>query len=119
MLRRNGFAFAALLGGAILFVGCDQIEDVFVKRAPGEKTYRKLCADCHGLDGSGNTPRGMGNPSNDLTDPYWEYGGGDSGSIERIVRDGVFAEMPAHPELTPEQMRELVDYVLKLRGETR
>ena len=108
----------AVLAGAVVLTACDSVEDIFVKRAPGEKLYRKLCADCHGLDGAGNTPRGMGNPNNDLTDPFWKYGG-DAGSIENIIRTGVFGEMPAHDELTDEQVRQVVDYVLKLRGESR
>jgi cytochrome c oxidase cbb3-type subunit 3 len=113
--RRLAYAaFAA----ALLVTACDSVEDYFVKRPPGEKLYRKLCADCHGLDGAGNTPRGMGNPNNDLTDGAWKYGG-DAGSMESIIRQGVFGEMPAHDELTDEQVRQIVDHVLKLRGETR
>ncbi len=118
MSKPRLLVFATLLGAALLATACDSVEDFFVKRPPGEKLYRKLCAECHGLDGAGNTPRGMGNPNNDLTDPFWKYGG-DSGSIERIVREGVFGEMPAHPELSGEQLRTVVDHVLKLRGETR
>jgi hypothetical protein len=31
----------------------------------------------------------------------------------------VFGEMPAHDELTDEQVRQIVDHILKLRGENR
>lgn len=119
MPRKSGRGVAALLCCSLGLVACSEVEDFFVRRPPGEKIYRKLCAECHGLDGSGNTPRGMGNPNNDLIDPFWKYGGGDAGSIEVIVRDGVFGQMPAHPELTAEEMRQLIDHILKLRGETR
>ena len=117
MLRHRRLVYAAF-AGALLLTACDSVEDIFVKRPPGEKLYRKLCADCHGLDGAGNTPRGMGNPNNDLTDAGWKYGG-DAGSMENIIRQGVFGEMPAHDELTDEQVKQIVDHVLKLRGEAR
>jgi len=117
MSRPQRLVFA-VLAGAVVLTACDSVEDIFVKRTPGEKLYRKLCADCHGLDGAGNTPRGMGNPNNDLIDGNWKYGG-DAGSIENIIRTGVFAEMPAHEELTDAEVRQVVDYVLKLRGESR
>ena len=93
---------------------CDSLEDRFVHRTPGEKLYRKLCTDCHGVDGRGNTPKGAGNPYCDLTDNNWKFGG-DEGSIAMTIRQGEFGEMPAHPELTNEQVRQLVDHILKLR----
>jgi mono/diheme cytochrome c family protein len=117
MARTQRLLYAAI-AGALVFTACDSVEDFIVKRPPGERMYRKLCADCHGIDGAGNTPRGMGNPNNDLTDAAWKYGG-DAGSIEAIIRTGVFGEMPAHDELTDEQVRQIVDHVLKLRGESR
>ena len=94
--------------------GCDALEDRFVHRSPGEKLYRKLCTDCHGADGRGNTPKGIGNAYCDLTDSNWKFGG-DEGSMSMTIRQGEFAEMPAHPELTNEQVRQLVDHILKLR----
>ena len=118
MRTKNGIVGAVLGAAALALTACAAVEDFFVKRPPGEKLYRKLCAECHGVNGSGNTPRGMGNPNNDLTDPFWKYGG-DAGSMEAIIREGVFAQMPAHPELTGEQIKGIVDHVLKLRGETR
>jgi cytochrome c oxidase cbb3-type subunit 3 len=117
MARSRRLAYA-VFAGALLLAACDSMEDYFVKRTPGEKLYRKLCAECHGLDGAGNTPRGMGNPNNDLIDEFWKYGG-DAGSMENIIRQGVFGEMPAHDELTDQEVRQIVDHVLKLRGETR
>ena len=115
--RRSPGLVLLLLAGAALG-GCEELEDRFSNRSPGERLYRKLCAECHGVDGAGDTPRFMGNASADLMDDSWEHGGGDAGGIEAVVRDGVFGQMPAYPDLTPEEMRQLVDYVLKLRGET-
>jgi mono/diheme cytochrome c family protein len=86
-------------------------------RSPGERLWRKRCAECHGLDASGNTPRYMGDPDADLLDDSWKAGG-DRASIEQVVREGVFGEMPANDQLTAEEMRQLIDYLYSLRGET-
>jgi len=103
-----------LLAGA----RCDFVQDKVLHRTPGEKLFTHLCADCHGENGRGNTPRAIGNPNADLMDDSWKYGG-DPGSIERIIRQGVFGEMPAHPELKDEEVHQIVDHLLKLRRESR
>jgi hypothetical protein len=75
--------------------------------------------ECHGVSGRrGQHAARHGHLNNDLTDPFWKYGGD---WLDRAHRGATvaFGEMPAHPELNETQMRELVDYVLKLRGETR
>lgn len=111
----------ALLPAAVLLVtvlslalsGCD----LFEPKDPGERIYRRLCASCHGIDGRGNTVRFMGNEWADLTDNNWrQYG--DDGSLETIIREGVFSKMPARNELTREEMRALLGYLRKLRSET-
>jgi mono/diheme cytochrome c family protein len=104
-------AFAAAGGLA----GCDRF---LPHRSPGEKLYRQLCAECHGLDARGNTPRFMGNPWADLRDDNWRHGG-DASAIRTVIVEGVFGSMPAHPELSNQQLKELVDHLLTLRGETR
>jgi len=86
-------------------------------RPEGERLWRSLCAECHGLDGRGNTPRYMSNPYADLTDDTWHDGSGDRAGLESVIRQGVLGEMEPHDELTPEQMRALIDYIYKLRGE--
>lgn len=91
--------------------------DLFEPKDPGERVYRRLCASCHGMDGRGNTVRYMGNEWADLTDSGWKTYG-DDGSIENTIREGVFGKMPAHGELTREEMRDLLRYLRKLRGET-
>ena len=108
-------SLAALAGAAL---GCEAMENSLLRRPPGERLYRKHCADCHGIDGSGNTPLGMANPLNDLVDETWRYGS-DPGSIEGIVRNGVLGSMPAHPELSDLEVRQVVDHVLKLGGRSR
>ena len=98
---------------AVAVSGCQ----FFEPKDPGERIYRSQCASCHGVDGRGNTTRFMGNEWADLTDNSWrQYG--DDGSIETVIREGVFSKMPARDELTREEMRALLRYLRKLRGET-
>lgn len=112
-MRRRHLTFALALIAGVGLAGCDQLEDLLVKRSPGEKLYRKLCADCHGLDARGNTPQYMGNPNADLTDEMSR--GTDDNSIEAVVREGIFGKMPAHDELNREQMKQLIGHLRELR----
>ncbi len=97
---------------AVAVSGCQ----IFEPKDPGERIYRSQCASCHGVDGRGNTTRFMGNEWADLTDNSWrQYG--DDGSIETVIREGVFGKMPARNDLTRDEMRALLDYLRKLRGE--
>lgn len=100
-----------LLAACLAAAGCDQL---MPQRTPGEALWRKRCAECHGLDGAGNTPRYMGNPSADLIDDNWRHGG-EEGSWEVVIREGVFGQMPANEDLTPEQVRDLVRHLKELR----
>ena len=105
-------AVLALGAGA----GC---KNLFPHRSPGEVLWRKHCADCHGLDGAGNTPQYMGNPWADLTDDHWKTGGGDESSFESVVREGVFGEMRGFPELSHQEIVTLYDYLRVLRHESQ
>lgn len=97
---------------ALASSGCDAFEP----KDPGERIFRRQCSSCHGLDGRGNTARYMSDPWADLTDDSWrEYG--DDGNLEVIIREGVFGKMPGHDDLSREEMRALLDYLRKLRGE--
>jgi mono/diheme cytochrome c family protein len=86
------------------------------QRSAGEQLWRDLCADCHGVDGRGNTPRYMGKPYADVVDNVWR-GDGDPATVAQIVREGVFGEMPGNPDLTAEEMTALLDWFYGLRGE--
>lgn len=105
-----------LLFGALLFgLGCGEL---IPKRSPGEKLYRKHCADCHGVNGGGHTIRYMGNPRANLTDGSWKYGGGDRIAIQETVRQGLVERHPASLQrLDTEQVKAIADWVLKLGGE--
>jgi len=106
--------WAALLAGllAVLTVGCDIL---LPHRLPGEQLYVDNCADCHGVDGRGNTAREMGQPYADLTGEVWKFGGDDS-SMANVIREGSFGLMPGFQEkLSDEQVRALVGYIKVLR----
>ena len=107
--------FASILLATLVLAGCENLEDIFVKRPPDEKLWRHHCAQCHGIDGSGNTPGYMGNSYADLRDNVWKTGSGDS-TISRVIREGVFGEMPGFGrQLTDKEVQLLVGYVRKLR----
>ncbi|MEZ5312710.1 MAG: c-type cytochrome [Thermoanaerobaculia bacterium] len=102
--------FAAAL--VVVAAGCD-----LSSRTPGERLWRARCAECHGLDATGNTPRYMSEEWADLTDDAWHELGGDDASLQTVIREGVFGRMPANPDLTPTQMRDLIEHLRRLRGE--
>ena len=103
--------------------------------APGAELYRRYCAACHGISGQGDGPvaRALVTRPTDLTraDAY-----GDVGSLMEVIdgRRAVAAhgarEMPVwgasfarelaggpYPERTTlQQVRELAEYVLRLRA---
>lgn len=108
--RRVLLALASI--SVLSLAGCDALKP----RPLGEKLWRSRCADCHGIDGSGNTPRFMGNPWADLRDDSWKYGG-DRSTVESVVREGIFGKMPATDTLTAEEMRALLDYFYQMREE--
>ena len=113
---RSSRSAPLLLVGALLFVcGCG---DLFVKRSPGEKLYRKNCADCHGLDGKGHTIRYMGNPNANLADSSWKYGGGDSVAIQNVLFQGLVERHPSSlQKLQSNEVKAIAGWVLELRGE--
>ena len=67
---------------------------------------------------------GGANPSNrlwvyDLTDNTWRAGSSET-TIRRVIREGVFGQMPGFAkELTPKDLDLLVGYLRKLRGTSR
>jgi mono/diheme cytochrome c family protein len=100
----------------VVLVACNTL---FPHRSEGEKLWRKYCADCHGLEAKGNTPSYMGNDYADLTDNMWKDCSGDDSSIETVIQDGVFAQMPENHDLTHEQRKAVIHYLRVLRHERK
>ena len=106
--------FALALTTVVILAGCDALP--FPKRSAGEKVWRKHCAQCHGIDGNGETPGFMGEQYAGLLDDVWRAGGND-GAMETVIRDGVFGKMPGFPQLSPEEVQAVIDHIHVLRGE--
>jgi hypothetical protein len=58
----------------------------------------------------------MGNDKADLLDDSWDHGG-DPGSWGVVIKDGIFGDMPANPDLKPQQVDALVHWMRVLRHE--
>jgi mono/diheme cytochrome c family protein len=112
-VRVRYLLFSLTLAAIMATAGCDRL----LHRSPGESLWREHCAKCHGLDGNGNTPGYMGETFADLRDDLWQAGGND-GAMEGVIRSGVFGKMPGYPQLTPEEVRAILDYIHVLRGES-
>lgn len=113
-MRSRYALFALVLTAAVALAACDALP--FPKRSQGEKVWRRHCAQCHGIKGDGETPGFMGEQYASLLDDAWRAGGND-GAMESVIRDGVFGKMPGFPQLTPEEVRAVIDYIHVLRGE--
>lgn len=114
-VTREGIRWSVLALVLVVAAGCSEL---FPKRTPGEKLYRKECADCHGVDGGGQTVRSMGNPDANLLDNNWRYAGDPTG-METVILDSLVFEHPTFDKLSPQQVRQVVDHILTLRGERR
>lgn len=89
----------------------------------GRATFVTWCSQCHGAGANGIT-EGSGYPN--LLDDDWLWGG-DIETIHTTIQHGIrdaadddtrLNDMPAHDELLePEEITQVVDYVLSLSGE--
>ena len=103
---------------SILMLSLGGCSEIFPKRTPGEKLYRKHCADCHGIDGSGHTIRSMGDQDANLLDSRWKHSG-DAVGMENVIREALVFEHPTFDKLSREEVKQIVDHIFSLRGERR
>lgn len=102
--------------GLLLTLSAASCSEVFPKRSPGEKVYRKHCSECHGVDGAGETIRSMGHDKTNLLDESWRYAMGASG-IETVLSQDLVFEHPTFSErLTPQEIKEVGRYIRTLRS---
>ena len=94
--------------------GC---EEILPKRTPGQKLYGKHCSECHGVDGVGQTIQTMGESYSDLVDDSWRYAGDALGMRSVLSQDMVFDHPTFSKRLSSEEIRQIVDHVIVLRGE--
>jgi putative heme-binding domain-containing protein len=73
----------------------------------GRVMFRGRCAVCHGIDAKGY--RGT-----DLTTGEWIHGGADADLFRTISRGVTGTEMPASPNLSPDEVWMLVSYLRSL-----
>ena len=99
----------------LLLAGCGA---VLPQRPEGEKLYRKHCAECHGVDGAGQTLKSMGDNNADLLDQSWRHGLGPSGIETVLSQDLVFEHPTFSRKLSSEQIKQIGRHVRKLRGES-
>lgn len=83
--------------------------------AAGQKTYRLLCARCHGALGKGDGGgAGAGGQPADFTDDAWEFGSSD-GEIFAAILQGTSADMESYAERVSEpEIWNLVNYLRSL-----
>jgi mono/diheme cytochrome c family protein len=83
--------------------------------ASGRRTYRRLCALCHGREGKGDGGgAGGGGVPADLTAGKWTYGSSD-GEIFTVIHDGTSADMQGYSEqLSDTDIWNLVNYIRTL-----
>jgi mono/diheme cytochrome c family protein len=95
-----------ILIAAALLAACTAVARA-VPREPS-RLYMLRCAECHGENGRGRTPRGRKLEARDFTDPEFQQLKSDRDLIE-MVENGKEGKMPAFGKiLTPEQIRSLV-----------
>lgn len=117
-MKNKLLSTAHIVTGFILVAFLLSCDTVMPKKTPGEKLFRKHCASCHGINAEGHTPRGMGKEHANLTNNDWQHGG-DPYSWQDVIESELVTEHPSYDKLTTAEIRQIVDHLLYLRGETR
>jgi len=85
------------------------------------KSYTKKCATCHGKDGKAQTKMGKKLSVRDLTDPKVQETFSDDQAFKHLsdgmkAKDGTDLMDPFKGELSPEEIKALVDFVRTLKA---
>ncbi len=115
---RSRSATALLLTLLVPLGGLAACDAIAPGHSPGEKLYRKRCADCHGVDGQGQTVRFMGNTWANIVDEHWRYGG-DPASMEHTLRTEAVFQHPSFDDLSATEVKQIVRHVAKLGSSSR
>ena len=84
--------------------------------AAGKETFRRSCANCHGLNAEGSPGNDLTPPAPDLTDKEWKHGSSD-GEIFNVIKNGIPPnfEMGAWgDQLKDEEIWNAVNYIRSL-----
>jgi cytochrome c1 len=105
-----------VLGAALLMAGA-----VSVRAADAKEIYEKDCAKCHGADGKGKTKMGEKVGVKDYTDAKVQAEMKDA-EMAKAIKEGVKdkdtdkTKMKAFPDLTDQEVKDLVAYIRKFKG---
>jgi mono/diheme cytochrome c family protein len=112
-----------LLALALLALGCsDEVLPEADARggdlAAGRVIFERKCVRCHNASGDGQTPVAGRFPYANIVDGVWRSDG-SAEAIEKQIRQGRDPMPSFERKLTDEQIRQTVEYVLKLTGGRR
>lgn len=106
-------ALTVLLGSGVTSAAAGDV-------AAGKELYKARCAQCHGEDGKANTPiaKALQPPPRDHTDGNYMNKLDDT-HLAKVIKGGgpavgKSAVMPPQPDLTDEQVANLIAYIRSL-----
>jgi cytochrome c5 len=82
-----------------------------------ERVWKAKCSSCHAMDATGSTEKGKKMKVADYTVAAWQTTRDDAQLRKAIVegyqgeKDGVKQEMDGYPELKPDQVEALIQYI--------
>ena len=100
-------AFAAALGAQAQAERTNPFDGDAAAVTQGRNVYRGRCAVCHGIDAKGF--RGS-----DLTSGDWVHGGSDAQIFKTILEGVPGTEMPANPNMSPDEIWRVLAYLRTL-----
>lgn len=83
-----------------------------------KEIFDRVCAKCHGKDGKGKTPEGIKRNITNITNAKFQESLKDSDAFKRIkegIKKDNKVKMEPEPNLSDEQVKELIIYVRSLK----